>query len=464
MRLRGESLQRRGRAALLVLVAITACQPLTSAVTGTPFTAHAPPVAASPGAAPPVPVTPSALKGVTVGAWYPWFGVEASLFESLVADFNKENEWGIVVKPTSQNNYTELYTNVRAALPGDDRPQLVVALPEHALGWDAAGYVVDLTDYIHDPVYGFTADDITDFPPVFWSQDEAGGRRPGIPAEKGMQLVLYESAWARDLGFPAAPGTADEFRLQACRAHQAMSGDQDGTNDREGGWLVNTNPVTFLSWMLAFDGGVAEGNGYHFLTPKNLAALTFVKQLYDDGCSWMAAPNDDAATAFAGRRALFASAGIESLPDFTRAMAANSNGDTWTVLGFPGPGTTALVTYGSSYVVLRSSAEQQLASWLFVRWLLSPENQKRWVEVTGLLPLRTSTIGLLADYSRSHPQWSAAIDLLPRAKTQPELASWRQVAVMVGDGFDAMFRSNTPAGRVAEILAIMENTASDLSK
>jgi hypothetical protein len=36
--------------------------------------------------------------------------------------------------------------------------------------------------------------------------------------------------------------------------------------------------------------------------------------------------------------------------------------------------------------------------------------------------------------------------------------------VMVGDGFDAMFRSNTPAGRVAEILAIMERAASDLSK
>jgi len=35
---------------------------------------------------------------------------------------------------------------------------------------------------------------------------------------------------------------------------------------------------------------------------------------------------------------------------------------------------------------------------------------------------------------------------------------------MLGDGFDAMFRANTPAGRVAEILAIMDRTAGDLSQ
>ena len=96
--------------------------------------------------------------------------------------------------------------------------------------------------------------------------------------------------------------------------------------------------------------------------------------------------------------------------------------------------------------------------------MLSAENQKKWVEATGLFPLRTSMLASLGDYEKSHPQWSAAVDLIPTAQNQPQLASWRQVRVMVGDGFDAMFRSNTPSGRVAEILAIMERAASDLSK
>ena len=70
----------------------------------------------------------------------------------------------------------------------------------------------------------------------------------------------------------------------------------------------------------------------------------------------------------------------------------------------------------------------------------------------------------LGGYSRSHPQWAAAVGHVPEAQIQPQLASWRQVRVVLGDGFDAMFRSNTPVGRVAEILAIIDRTAGDLSQ
>jgi hypothetical protein len=54
--------------------------------------------------------------------------------------------------------------------------------------------------------------------------------------------------------------------------------------------------------------------------------------------------------------------------------------------------------------------------------------------------------------------------LLPQAQIQPQLASWREVRVMLGDAFQTMFTSNTPAGRVAEILAMMESTTRDLTK
>lgn len=450
--------------AVAVLLAVTACLPTPSGPAHTPSAGTIPPPTAGQRPSRIPAVAEEALNGVKINVWYPWFGVEASLFESQAAEFSKSNEWGITVQPISQNSYTELYSQVTTALPSENRPQLVVALPEEAIGWDAAGYVVDLSDYVSDPTYGLPSDAVDDFPAPFWSQDDVGGRRLAMPAERGIQLLLYNTTWAKELGFAAAPRSSAEFRGQACRAHQSTSADQDRTNDSQGGWLLDTSPMTFLSWMTAFGGGVLEGTGYHFLTPKNLAALTFVKQLFDDGCSWITGPAGDGAAAFAARDALFGTAGIEQLPDFSRSMAAANNGDTWTVLGFPGTDQVGLVTYGSSYIVLKSSPEQQLASWLFVRWLLSPENQQKWVEVTGLLPLRTSALALLGDYKRSHPQWAAAVDLIPKAQIQPQLASWRMVRVMVGDGFDAMFRSNTAAGRVAEVLAIMDKTASDLSQ
>lgn len=409
-------------------------------------------------------IPPESLRGIGVEVWHPWLGVEASLLETLISQFNHDNEWGITVRAKGHTNFTELYDRVTDALSAGDGPQLVIALPEHAANWDAAGDVVDLSDYVSDPDYGMGGEEVSDFPAVFWDQDATAGRRLGVPAQRGAYFLIYNQSWARDLGFEHAPESGREFREQACAAHTSLAGDDDAGNDSEGGWLIDTNSMTFLSWLTAFGGGVMDGSGYRFLSPKNLEAATFVKQVYDDGCAWLGQASQDPPAAFANRETLFATAGLEELPNFGRAMAEADNPDEWTVLSFPGAGTSAILTYGSSLVVLKATPERQLAAWLFSRWLLSAENQKRWVEATGLFPLRASVVKLTVEYARSHPQWAAALEYLPEAQIQPQLPSWRQVRVMVGDGFDAMFRSNTPAGRVAEILAIMDRTASDLSQ
>jgi ABC-type glycerol-3-phosphate transport system substrate-binding protein len=451
---------------LLLLFLLTACQPPQTNLTVTPTKAatRTPRPTSTPDSGTHLGIPKEALKGVTISVWHPWFEVEANLFESQVKEFNQSNEWGITVQAISQINYTQLYEHVTSSLPTADRPQLVVAFPEHALAWDPTGYVSDLNPYINDPQYGFTEADVGDFPSVFWTQDSLGGKRLGIPAERSARFLLYNASWGRDLGFDAPPKSATEFQVQACRAHQAMLINTDKTDDGQGGWLVDTDPMTLLSWMTAFGGGVLEGNNYRYLTPKNIAALTFVKQLYDDGCAWGAQPDTDPFLAFAGRKAMFATASLEELSEYARAMASAGSADEWTVMSFPGDIQSGLVIYGSSYVILKSTPEQQLASWLFVRWLLSPENQKKWVEVTGLFPLRRSTIDMLNDYKKSHPQWGTAVDLLPEAQIEPQLASWRKIRVMLGDGFQTMFSSNIPAGRVAELLAIMESTSRDLTK
>jgi len=460
---------RRGLS-ILFLFTLAACQPAPVHLTETPSAQVTLPPQAT---VTPQPATQTAVadvvlpRGTTIQIWHPWFGIEANLFQSQVDEFNQTNQWGIVVQTTSQSDYNELFQNVSASLPTADHPQLVIGLPEYALLWNTNDNVVDLTNYVNDPKYGLSDGDIKDIPSVFWDQDEVGGQRLGIPAERSARFLLYDASWERELGFDSAPATADDFRLQACAAHASMLKDQDRSNDGMGGWLVDTQVMTALSWLRAFGGGAVEGNDYRFLTPNNLSALTFIKQLYDDGCSWKPADPSTVYDSFANRKALFSTASLEELSDQSRAFAAASNSDEWTVLAFPGSGQNAqsrLIVYGSSYIVLKSTPAQQLASWLFVRWMLSPENQAKWVEALGLFPLRTSSMPLLKDYINSHPQWTAAVALLSNAEIQPQLASWRIVRVMLGDGFNDIFSSNIPAGRVASTLAQMDSIVRDLSK
>jgi ABC-type glycerol-3-phosphate transport system substrate-binding protein len=411
-------------------------------------------------------VEKEALRGVRLKVWHPWFGAQASLFESQAALFNTENEWGIIIDAESKNNYSELFSQTDAALKEDDGPHIVIAFPEHAIGWQDK--VVDLNEYLQDPVYGLSAMEMSDFPAVIWMQDDVDGKRLGVPAQRTARFILYNRGWARELGFDSPPSNASEFERQACAANQALGKDSDPNNDALGGWLVDANAMTALSWMIAFGGGVQEKNGYRFLAPGNIEAFKYLKVLQEKGCAWVASTDASPFERFASRQALFATAGLEDLPDQTRAFSAAGNNDEWTVLTFPGRERDALVVYGSSFIVFESDEATQLASWLFLRWMLSAENQSRWVQSTGLFPLRSSTMNLLADYSASHPQWAEAVNLLPQGETTPMLASWRIVRVMLEDGFRDMFDTirhpDLTEGQVPLILRQMEETAADLNQ
>jgi ABC-type glycerol-3-phosphate transport system substrate-binding protein len=171
---------------------------------------------------------------------------------------------------------------------------------------------------------------------------------------------------------------------------------------------------------------------------------------------------------FATRQALFATVGLEELVDQGRSFFTSGNRDEWTVLPFPGDDRRALVVYGSSFVMFESDDVTQLASWLFMRWMLSPDSQARWVQSTGLFPLHSSTMNLLTDYGTAHPQWASAVQLLGDGEITPQLESWRLVRVMLGDGFADMFDTirhpDLTDGQVPIVLRQMDDTALELSK
>ncbi|HEX5808753.1 MAG TPA: extracellular solute-binding protein [Anaerolineales bacterium] len=460
------------RVMMILLFVLAACAPAVPPVASTEMP--------TPGATESVPgevLTPTpavsslkvekdSLRGARVTVWYPWFGAEASLFESQAAQFNSENEWGIIVSSESKGSYSELFLQTDAAIEAASSPQVVIAFPEHALEWGE--HVVDLQPYVHDPEYGWDPFEISEFPTVIWNQDELDGKRFGIPAQRTARFLLYNQSWARELGFASPPATSLEFEQQSCAAHRAAGTDADTGNDALGGWLIDTHAMTPLSWMIAFGGGAQEGEGYRFLTPGNIAAFRFVKVLQQKNCAWVPSRDMPIFDRFAGRQALFATAALEDLPDVARAFSAAGSADEWTVLKFPGEETDALVVYGSSYIMLESDDVTQLASWLFMRWMLAPENQARWVQSTGLFPLREATLQLLAEYSASHPQWAEAVQYLSEGKTTPQLASWRLVRVMLEDGFRDMFDTirhpDLTDGQVPLILRQMDETAEDLNE
>ncbi len=456
--------------ALAVILLLTACQPLSptppagtggpdpvSTATRTPRSVTPTPSAT---ARPSLGIEPAALNGTQVTVWHAFFGASAEVFEAQAVQFSASNEWGIrIVTRSLRGSYPLLFDEVSAAVEEGDPPNLVIGLPEYLSAWD----VVDLTPYLHDADYGLGADELADIPEVFLAQEQVDGRQLGMPALRSARLLLYNLTWARELGFTTPPLTAEEFRAQACAGNAAFRLDDDLQNDGYGGWLVDADPSTALGWLFAFGGGATDEEGYRFNTAANRAALTFVKELYDDNCAWLST-NPEPFAPFAGRRALFATASLSEFEAVKRAFDAAGNDDDWSVLAFPGPDSRSLPLSGASFMVMPSTDEAQLAAWLFVRWLLSPDSQSRWARNTGLLPLRTSTLDSLEAFKIEQPQWAAAVELIEAGQAQPLRLSWREVRQMVGDSFDYLFRFDLPVDDIPNLLKEMDETAGELDQ
>jgi ABC-type glycerol-3-phosphate transport system substrate-binding protein len=454
---------------LLPAILIGACTPTVTLLTREPETSplaestSAPLAATStpaptPTRAPDLGISPSALKDVEVVAWHGWDGSSASLFAQMAAEFTLSNRWGVKVKVIPQRNLTLLSSAVDKSLRTPEHPDLLVALPEQLLGWQEA--LADLAPYAAHPEFGVGQDDI---PTAFWEQSMLEGVRYGVPAVRSARFMFYNASFARTLGFNAAPKTPDEFRKQACAANAYWKMDEDLTNDGYGGLALEVIPnwQTPYSWLAVSSGQIFADGEFHFDTPENIAALEYVSNLREDNCAWPSASASNFEH-FAARRALFITGNLGDLAGQKAAFAAAASTDEWVLLPFPGsqPG---IVAYGPDYAVLKSSAARQLAAWLFIHWMLEPQNQARWARETGLLPVRTASIALLKNERASNPQWSAALDLIPLAGPYPQTARWGTASRVLADGFAAYFGS-FPNATLEGVLKAMDKTVEELNK
>lgn len=446
---------------LVLALALGACAPLTpapgsvtpSAATPSATAAPRPTPAPSPTPRPRLGVDAATLRGQQVTLWHAWTGHPADVLARQADEFNRTNRWGITLTLVAQPDYNTLYHAVSAALEAKSAPDVVVALPEHALAWHAAAQVVDLNPFIGDPDYGWDAARAADFFDAVWAQDETAGARLAVPAARTARFLFYNQTWARQLGFDSPPLTAQDFRKQACAANATFRADADVQNDGLGGFLLDWHWQTALAWMHAFGGGALDESGvYAFDTPPNLAAFTFLTNLRAEGCAWYSTEADPFA-ALRERKALFIAASLEQVTDQLRAMRQTNSSDEWTLIPFPGEdGARAAVVYGPSYTLLDAGdVARQTAAWLAVSALLETDRQTEWVQATGTLPLGRQALDALDVYRGGRPQWGAAADALDAAVGVPHRASWRLVKLVLGDGFEDMLRTNLPPEQISPV-------------
>lgn len=404
------------------------------------------------------------LSGQTVTYWHVWgAGSAAEGLTAIVEEFNATNEWGITVVPVDQGRQGDLETAVNAGIASGDLPNISPGFPNSVATWYNAGAITPLNDFINDPVYGLTAEQLAAiYPANLASGTLADGTQIALPIHQSVNVNFYNYTWAQELGFDAPPTNAAEFKEQVCAAAAFNASDDNPDNDGTGGYVLFPGASNVASFLFAFGGTFLneEGTGYTMNTEQMLEVALYLKDLQDSGCTFATEsfPNPE----FANRLALVTTSSTAGIPFQLAAMEDAGSTDEWGLIPFSGPdGSQAVNAFGQMIGIFDQGPEANLAAWLWLRYFTSPEVQAKWITYSAYYPSQSTTDAFLGDFIAENPIYATGLAFGPIGQSEPNLASWGSVRGAIQDAFFAILEAGSEE-EIQQILADLDVTAAEL--
>lgn len=412
----------------------------------------------------------SAVEGLELDFWYVWdLDQPGTGMNAIVDRFNRENEWGIVINPVDQGLVLDPVKSMEMAFNEGIVPHILLSDSSEITSWYRDGLTVDLEPFLEDPAAGLTVKEQKDYYSEildrFTIEDSI---RPGIPFSQTIQVIYYNQSWADDLGYSSPPDSWKDLEKQAC----AASGDHElspSSQVQKTGILLLPEAENVASAIYAYDGFFfeREGIGYLFNTAEITRLAEDWQALVQQGCgmTFYMYPNPMAGELsfeyFNQRKALMI-VGSSKMMNYVNT-GANQTGraDEWEMLPFLGPeGNRAVSSEIQSIVIFNTSPEEELASWLFLKYLSSPETQAEWAQYSFYYPTRKSSLRLLREFRTENPHWSQGLNLLKYSIGLPLDPSWNTVKLTMGDAFKELLIDGTLD--IEEQLTALDRVASEL--
>jgi len=411
--------------------------------------------------------------GQTVVFWHQHTGARAESLDAIVADFNATNEWKITVEATNQGNYDDIYQKMTSVIAsgGQGMPNLVVAYQNQSATYQLTNSLIDMNALVDSTKWGLTKEDQVDFFPGFFNADvfpTFGGQRLGFPPNRSMEMMYYNADWLKELKaagaitFDGAPQTPEQFKEAACAAVKNPFSKTKGDKANSIGYELSTDASRFASWTFAHGSDIfnATKNEYTLNTDGAVAALTFIQSLYKDGCARTVTENFGDQTNFGAGTTLFTVGSSSGITFYEKAVADGAAFD-FSVDAIPHTTKDPVQNlYGASVSIPKTTPEQELAAWLFVKFYTNAVNQSKWATASNYFPVRASSADSpeVKDELATNSVYKAAFDLLPFGQPEPSVPGYDAVRtemqnamVAIADGAD-----------VKETLDALNVTANDI--
>lgn len=343
---------------------------------------------------------------------------DQDFLQGMLDEFNKSNPYGITaVAEIAGASYNDVYSKVTAAIQAGQPPSMSVAYQNQAAFYRGQGAVIDLTPFVTSTKYGLSDADKKDYFQAFLDSDknpQFKGEILGFPTQRSMEVMFVNMDWLKKLGYSEPPKDWATFEEMACKAAQETD---------KYGWAFRHDASNFASQVFSRGGQIlaTDGASYAFDSQAGVDTLSMIQRLFEKKCV-IEIPTSERygeQNRFGNGQVLFVFASSSGLPFYGDTVTKGANFK-WDIAMLPNAGKPAVNLYGASVSVYKTTPEQELASWLVIKFLGETAQTSRWAIQTGYLPVRQSAKDPVITAFKADPLWG------PVADSYAKMFDWAQ--------------------------------------
>lgn len=365
-------------------------------------------------------------RGVEVDFWHIQATIYGDAIKEMVKEFNETNEWGIVVNESFKGSYQELNQAIRAALAGGGAPDVAMAYENDTLEYMSAEEILPLDPYLESEQYGVSEEQLSDILPGVLARQRVEayeGRTMSWPHGNSSQGLYYNADLLKKAGISAPPADWEELLTQARQVKKATGLSYTAIGTGKIGWYYN---ILRSKGSDLYDPKTGTTD---FGSAESVESLELLTQLFKEKLAYTA---KDTEQEFTNARVPVE---IATTARTTTKIEQIGNKFTWNVAMTPQEMDEPITQlYGGNHVLFASDDNQQLASWLFMRWFADKEAQAIYASRTGYSPAVKSALEtptLSADYTKNPQKAQVFEDVFPNAQIIPPTAAGNAIEDMV---------------------------------
>lgn len=411
-------------------------------------------------------------SGVTVVYWHQYSegSAQGDTIAALVEEFNATNEWGITVEASFQGNYTEIRDLMNGAIISGEMPNMVAGFQNDAASYALDGVVVDLNPYFDDADWGYSDDERATLNMGIiamnvFEYEPFNGAMLAWPNQVSGTLLAVNTTMLGELGFDGPAETFEDFMAISCAAANSDLTGAEGVEVR--GYPIKTDASNWETYLASYGGTMFDpvSNTYDFTSEASVNAFTLYADLWNSGCSYIPDTRFGNTDDFALGINPMALGSIAGAPFIAAGFEASGVEAEWVLTTTPWTeGNRAINLFSPGIIVLQGTAEQNLASWLFLQFISREEAQFLWSSNTGYLSMNTTaSVNVYDAILEDNPILAGVINIFNDPEihvySSPNTASYGTVRGLISEAMADVTVNGMDVQEVVERLTDAANEA-----